>query len=351
VTRPTTRASARWLVALTLTSACARGRCTDNKAPPMQPPRNVDVTERVLTIAEYEAVVYGPGPEATFVETSAIEHETIQALIPKLFEAAQATRPPDPRTWQSEAAAAGFQIEIWTVSGGSYWALLERRDRARGAGAYIFRVAPDEDGPAILLEAPHNYYDVGTGRLAAELFFSPPPGARPRALFTNTMHRYQLAPGDKQRRRHNPADVAHAPLHAFSIATEAFAIAANGVRVIQLHGFGARDDDDDDDGDGGELGAVAMVVSAGDEAGSSPLTTALASELVKQLGRDIKRFPEDVRFLGATTNAQGRLLRRIDHAEFVHVEMSAELRKRLGDSARLRHEVAQILFNTSPARD
>ena len=39
----------------------------------------------------------------------------------------------------------------------------------------------------ILLEAPHNFYDVGTGRLAAELFFTKREGARPRALFTNTI--------------------------------------------------------------------------------------------------------------------------------------------------------------------
>jgi hypothetical protein len=336
------------LIMALVSTACSHGRCSDGKPPAKQPtmPPTAPVA-RTLTLGDYEAAVYGNGPQTTFAETTALEHETIAALIPKLLEGAQAAKPPDPQLWQTDANAAGFRIETWTIAGGTYWALLERADRARGAGAYIFRVAPREDGRAILLEAPHNFYDTGTGRLAAELFFSPPPGARPRALFTNTIHRYQLAPGDKKKRRHNPADVAHNPQHAFTIATEAFAIAAGGARVIQLHGFGARMAEDEDDGD---PGPVAMVVSAGTEAGSSELTATLAAELARELRSDVKRYPEDVKFLGATTNAQGRMLRRIDRTDFVHVEMSAELRERLAAEPPLRAKLASVLFNTTPAR-
>jgi len=339
---------ARWMLVFALTgTACSRTKCTDRPKPePPASPAQTTATERALTLDGYESLVYGPGPQATFADTSASEHEAIAKLIPRLLEGSRAAPPPDPRAWQAEAAGAGFQIEIWKLGGQTYWALIEQRDRVRGAGAYVFRVAPPEAGPMILLQAPHNFYDMGTGRLAAELFFGPAQGARPRALFTNTIHRYQLAPGDKKKRKHNPADIAHNPQHAFSIATEAFALAAGPVRVIQLHGFGSRSDDDD----GGEVGNVAMVVSAGDESGSSPLTAALAAALAAELGPDVKRFPEDVRFLGATTNAQGRLLRRLDHADFVHIEMSAELRKRLADGAALRARLGAILFDTQPAR-
>lgn len=326
------------IVTLATISACSR--CSENRVPSVQQPP-LDPTERALSIDGYEALVYGPGPDATFADTSAIEHETIAKLIPKLLEGSRTVPPPDPRAWQADAAPAGFHIEVWRIDNQTYWSLIESRDRARGAGAYVFRVAPREDGPAILLEAPHNFYDLGTGRLAAELFFASPPGARPRALFTNTIHRYQLAPGNRKRRDHNPADVAHNSQHAFSIATEAFAIAAGPARVIQLHGFGSRTDDD-----GGEIGDVAMVVSSGQSSGSSPLTGALASALGGVFGADVKRFPEDVRFLGATTNAQGRMLRRLDDTAFVHIEMSADLRKRLAASATLRDSLGAIVFNT-----
>jgi len=342
---------ARWLLVLALASAaCSRGTCADKPkpelAPPPPPPGPGRSGERQLTIDGYEALIYGPGPQATFADTSSVEHEAVAKLIPRLLAGARAATPPDPRAWQADAAAAGFLIEVWKVDGQPYWALREADGRVRGAGAYVFRVAPAEAGPTILLEAPHNFYDLGTGRIAAEMFFDPPAGVRPRALFTNTIHRYQLAPGNKKKRKHNPADVAHNPQHAFSIATEAFAIAAGGARVIQIHGFGSRTDEDDE----GEVGSVAMVVSAGDEAGSSPLTAALGAALAGEFGAEVKRYPEDVRFLGATTNAQGRLLRKIAGSEFVHVEMSSDFRKKLADGAQARKKLGAILFNTNPAR-
>ncbi len=335
----------RMLVLALAGTACSRGKCTDSPRPEPPPPPG-PTGERQLTVEGFEALVYGPGPQASFADTTSIEHEAVAKLIPRMLEGARAAAPPDPRGWQADAAAAGLRIEAWKVGGQRYWALYEAEGRVRGVGAYVFRVAPAEEGKAILLQAPHAFFDLGTGRIAAEMFFDPPPGARPRALFTNTIHRYQLAPGNKKKRRHNPADVAHNPQHAFSIATEAFAIAAGGARVIQIHGFGARTDDDD----GGEVGSVAMVVSAGDDAGSSPLTAALASALVGEHGPEIKRFPEDVRFLGATTNVQGRLLRKLDGAEFVHVEMSSDFRKKVQGDAAVRKKLASILFNTQPAR-
>jgi hypothetical protein len=344
-----TQAAARWIAVLILTTtACSRGRCTDNQVPPVQPsqpPR--ETTLRKLNVEDYEAVVYGAAPSASFAATTSLEHDTLARLIPSLYDGARSARPPDPKQWQADAAAAGFEIQVWKVNADTYWALVEAAGKSRGAGAYIFRVAPPlpDDGPVILLQAPHNLYDMGTGKLAADLFFSPPPGARPRAMFTNTIHRYQLAPGDKKKRRHNPADVAHNPEHGFTIATESFAIAAGGARVIQLHGFGSRSDEDDDD-----IGNVAAVISAGDEAGSSPLTAAMAQALVAELGGEVKRYPEEVRFLGATTNVQGRALRKIDHSDFVHLEMSADLRKRLAADPVTRGKVGSILFNTQPRK-
>ena len=334
----------RWMCALVVISAaCKHSTCQDERVPnkPVQPR---PAQTKQLTVDEYEQLVYGPGPQATFQPTTATEHDAIARLVPKLLEGAWAAQPPDPNAWQADAAAAGFRIDVWTIGGDTYWALLEAEGHSRGAGAYIFRVAPRDKGPVILLEAPHNFYDMGTGRLAADLFFAPKSGVRPRALFTNTIHRYQLAPGNKKKQKgFNPPDVAHNPEHGFSIATEAFAIAASGARVIQVHGFGSRTDEDDDDGD---PGSIAAVVSAGDASGSSPISSAIAAALAAELGNEVKRFPEDVKLLGATTNAQMRMLKKVGKSEFVHVEMSSELRKRLAASGELRGKLAQILFDT-----
>jgi hypothetical protein len=332
-----------WLVLVVL-AAC---NCHEDRGTPVTPrPAANDATPKTLTVDDYVRVMYAGAPQTTYAATTSSEHEAIAKLVPALLEAAWSATPGSPARWQDTAAAAGFRIDTWTIGGERYWALVEAEGRARGAGAYIFRVAPKDAMPVVLLQAPHELYDLGTGRLAAELMFTPRIGVRPRALFTNTMHRYQLAPGDKKKRKHNPADVAHNPDHAFTVATDAFAIAAGDVRVIQLHGFGARDDDDDD----GDASAITAVVSAGDKRGSSPLSNAIAVALARPFGGGVKRYPEDTQVLGATTNVQKRVLDGVRGAAFVHIEMSADLRKQLAASADVRAQLAAAVFDTEPAR-
>jgi hypothetical protein len=328
------------LVAAVGLSSCSR--CGGERQPEAPIAGGASTTPRTLSLDEVSTYLYGPGPSATFEATTASEHAMVAAVIPKLLDAARAAALPDLATLRTQAAAHGFAIERWQVGGEHYLALVEARDRPRGGGAYIIRVAPAESGPVLLLQAPHAYFDVGTGDLAAELFFQPPPGPRPRALFTNTIHRYQRGPGDKQKRKHNPADVAHNADHAFNVATEAFAIAARHIRLVQLHGFGnlERASVDDDE----VVSDTAMVVSAGDSAGSSPWSSRVASELRAIFGDGVVRFPEDVRKLGATTNVQNRTLRTLGGHHFLHVEMSRVVRDRLAASRDLRERLATALF-------
>ena len=339
----------RWIVLIVaIGSACKSGPCKDERGAPVTPrPTTTAVAPKTLSVADFEAMVYAAGPQASFQATTSTEHAAIAKLVPAMLDGAWSATPPSPQRWQADTAAAGFRIEQMTIHGERYWALLEAADRVRGAGAYIFRVAPRDDGPVILLQAPHHFHDVGTGSLAADMFFTPRDGARPRALFTNTIHRYQLAPGNKKKRKHNPADVAHNADHAYTVATEAFALAAGRARVIQVHGFGSRIDEDDVDGDPGQ---IAMVISAGDKAGSSPLSAAIAAAATRVFGGDVKRFPEDTQVLGATTNVQKRMLEKTGRGEFVHVELSAAVRKRLADDAELRKQLAAVLFDTEPVK-
>jgi hypothetical protein len=327
---------------LIVVTAC---NCHDDRGAPVTPRPEPKVTPKTLTLDDYETAIYAAGPTSTFAPTTPTEHETIAKLVPSMLEAAWSTNPPaTPARWQAAAAAVGFQIEAWTIHGDRYWALVEAPGRERGAGAYIVRVTPRvQSEPTILLQAPHNFFDLGTGRLAADVFFTPRNGVRPRALFTNTIHRYQLTPGDKKKRKDNPADVAHNPEHAFTIATDAFTIAAGHARVIQLHGFGAREEIDGD----GDAGAIAMVISAGQKRGSSPLSGAIAAAATTVFGPQVRRFPEDTHVLGATTNAQKRVLEKSRRGDFVHIEMSSEVRKQLAASTELRAQLASVLFDTN----
>ena len=336
-------------------TACGDRRCVGSSSPPPTVPTEpapTKVVERKVSFDTMEKLIWGPGKEATYAPTTIAEREMLTKLVPLLRQGARAATPPDPSQWQAEATAAGFQLEDWQLGGQRYWALVEQPGRQRGAGAYFFRVAPAaDDEPEILLEAPHEYFDLGTGMLGARLFFSPPEGARPRAFFTNTIHRYQLAPGKREKRPDSPPDVAHNPEHGYTAATVAYAAAAGRVRVIQLHGFAKLADDDDSDEDGDGPAAVEAVVSAGERAGSSPLSGALASELGKSFGGEIRRYPEDVKKLGATTNVQGRMLKKIAGAQFVHIEMSPKLRARLAKEIDDLRKFGAILFDPALGRE
>jgi hypothetical protein len=314
--------------------------------PPQDPEAATKVMKRNLTVDDLPKLVWRPGAMATFAPTTAEERAVVEKLVPALLAGAAATPPPDPLRWQADAVRVGLRIEIWQVDGGTYWVLTEAPERRRGAGAYLFRVGAtvDDHGPAVLLEAPHSDYDLGTGEIAGELFFHPPPGKRPVALFMNTMHRYQLAPGRKQKRADNPADVAHNPDHLYNAATVAAAAALGDVLVEQIHGFA----DSADEADDAPLPAgTLMVVSAGDKRGSSPLSGAIAAKLRSLFGEGVRRFPEESKALGATTNAQKRALEGRAGARFVHIESSAEMRKELRATPAKLQSFGAVLFNTT----
>jgi hypothetical protein len=336
-------------------TACGDRRCAGSSSPPPTRPTEpapTSVVERKVSFDAMEKVIWGPGKDATFAQTTIAERELLTRLVPLLREGARAATPPNPSEWQGDATAAGFQIEDWQIGGQRYWALVEIPGRHRGAGAYFFRVAPAAEGEQdILLQAPHAYFDLGTGMLGARLFFSPPEGPRPRAFFTNTIHRYQSAPGVREKRLDSPSDVAHNPEHGYTAATVAYAQAAGRVRVLQLHGFAKVSDEDDSDEDGDSAPSIEAVISAGDRAGSSPLSASLASGLGKTFGSEIRRYPEDVKKLGATTNVQGRMLRKIAGAQFVHIEMSPKLRSRLAKDIDDLRRFGAILFEPTRASE
>ncbi|MDX2455941.1 MAG: hypothetical protein QNL87_00375, partial [Gammaproteobacteria bacterium] len=77
----------------------------------------------------------------------------------------------------------------------------------------------------------------------------------------------------------------------------------------------------------------------------TPASTAVAACLQSLLNNPVRLYPRDVQELGATTNQQGRLLRRLAHNGFVHVELSRALRERLRSQGPLRTGFAACLYN------
>lgn len=283
-----------------------------------EPARSIDVPVRELDLAQAVALLWPDDRAIEFRPSTLREQEMVRQLVPALM-AGRAPAEQRRVIGHDPIERAGFVLELWRVEGRAYWALREQPGREHGAGTYLFRAAPSTSSPRYLLQAPHAYFDRHTGAIAARVFFASPAGARVHALFSNSIHRYQAAPRQRTRAAANPADLAHLPEHIFTVATAAAAASAP-VSVVQLHGFAARDG----------LREVGAVVSAGDRAGSSARSTAVADAVAAVLPEPALRFPEQTRALGATTNAQGRSLG--DDDDFVHIELSAVARKHLAST-------------------
>ena len=293
-------------------------------------------------IEPWLAELWPPGRAQAFRMPEDAERQAFAALMAELLRAAKdgSALPPDTT---ERAAALGFRLERWSAAGEGFLALLEAPDKQRGAGAYVLRIGPSgapAAEPELVLQAPHSDSDLGTGELAARLFFTPPGARRPRAFFTNTVHRYKSHPDERPEDPEHPADVAHNPRHYFHAATQAVAGTLGRVVVIQLHGFDAKKP-------GrvlSERGEPSAIVSSGDRAGCTPWARKVAEALREPLGPEVLLFPDDVQAMGGTTNAQARLLRALPHAELLHVELAGEVRRRLRASSSLRDAFGTALL-------
>lgn len=271
-----------------------------------------------------------PDPkEVVFQATTLHERQVFEELIPALLQAAKHGGKL-PETAQKLAATVGFEIDDWSWYGQTFWTLRERKNARHGAGAYVIRTG---EAAEVVLQAPHAYHDLGTGQLGAELFVCAPDDYRPRAFLTNTAHRYHGRLHERRSDPDHPADVAHNPDHLFQVATDALVRKLAHARVIQLHGFGPKESRDED---------VSAVVSAGTQ-NPGEFQRRVAARLSSVIGDGVRLFPEQTKVLGATQNAQGRLVQAYPQARFVHIELSAPVRHALTKSAEL-DRLAKALF-------
>jgi hypothetical protein len=179
--------------------------------------------------------------------------------------------------------------------------LREQEGQRRGRGFFALRQAP---ALPLLLQAPHQYHDTGTGALAIKLFLQ----SDTLAAVWNTAHRYLTDDSDL-------AHVEHSYLHAMSLA---FSRHYPNGRVLQLHGFGPRD----------SRRGVQAIVSDGTRS-PSRAARLFATCLASRLQIDARLYPHGIGELGATTNTVGAALRRQGFSGFLHLEMDRELRRRL----------------------
>lgn len=223
----------------------------------------------------------------------------------------------------ARAAALGLELRPIADAAGQF-AIREAGHACRGNGLYRLREAP---ALPLALMAPHRGSDRRTGTLVALLFDELPVAA---AAWNSAPRR----PTDACRGGGDPTRVETHFLTAFSLA---FAKAHPRGRMVQLHGFEPRLRQS-------RAAQLADIIASDGTNHPGARLLDLADCLSARLHpRRVLVFPGDTRELGATQNRQGRALRAEGFNGFVHLELSAALRRSLVEDRALRARFAACL--------
>ncbi|MES2494276.1 MAG: hypothetical protein V4579_13485 [Pseudomonadota bacterium] len=227
-------------------------------------------------------------------------------------------------------AALGFDIETPDAPSAPV-IVREQAGRREGKGTYV--LGRPRSGPVVVLQAPHRFFDRGTGVIAARLFEEAPVAA---LAWNDVPRRYE----DKGRMV--DADLARLDVHYLTAFTRAVASIHPQSRIVQLHGFEPRKRKS-------ATGSEAAVIISNGTKTPSPTVRSVAACLRSAFpGARILIFPEEVDELGAMTNRQGAALRSLGSAGFLHLEMSSDLRARLQIMPATRKVLARCLFAGMP---
>ena len=203
-----------------------------------------------------------------------------------------------------------FVVQKRSSPSGSLLFVREAPGRATGKGFYTIA----QHGAPVLLQAPHRDEDVGTGTIVAQLMEEHDF----KAAAWNTIPRWYDGVSGRV-----DADLAHIEVSHFNAFGLAFARVFPEGRVVQIHGF-SREKRSTASGR-----SASIIVSSGTKlAGFAArmIADCLASTLTAET---VLLYPTQVRELGATTNTNAQALRANGFHNFVHIELSREMRDAL----------------------
>lgn len=225
-----------------------------------------------LAIDELAARLWPVGAAGRWVPMPVDQREALEQLLVLLFDHAESGRLDRRERRHARMLADHAGLELSAIEHGDVrlWLVAEPREGVRGVGAYLIRLGPAQP---LLLSAPHQFHDQGTGEIGLSLLLE--PNEQPaRALFVNTVHRYRQLDGRKLELEHNPADSAHADDHPLAGATRR-TLEHLPLSLIQLHGYGR---------DSGIYGPAA-VLSSGRRTSST-----YVRDVARALRRDLPEF-------------------------------------------------------------
>lgn len=307
--------------------SCPTPASSAQDEPEVEPPTEDVPSFQPISPEDVAGVLWPDDASKRWEEAIEDRRRRMIALVTSMAEMTGELAPLDVALLERRAHRAGFTLGLWEVEGIRYLALTEEDEHRSGGGAYVFRLGPrTHPEREIVLQAPHAFYDLGSGRVAVRVFFA--GRANVRALFVNSIHRHTQPGGAVVPGKASRADVTLNPDSLFDTATDAVARTLDDVSVVQIHGFDSSSVE----------GEPAAIVSTGTEV-PSDASRAIATGLASLSDRSPALYPEQTRAFGATDNVQGARIRAIFGAEFVHVELSRELRTAVleddtGDAAR-----------------
>ena len=198
----------------------------------------------------------------------------------------------------------------------------------RGWGHFLH--APQRSS-SVLLQAPHQFYDLRTGEIAVALFEQ---GAG-KTLAMNSAHRYS---NGKDAPHTDWAHLPSAPLNAF---TRASLNADPTSIVVQVHGYAETKRRS-------QAGRQSDVIISSGQRWPHPTMLNLAECLQKNTDWNVLRYPQDIGELGGTTNVQGRLMNSLGNPRFIHLELSSELREALTQDEASLQVLAECIQSIDP---
>jgi hypothetical protein len=169
--------------------------------------------------------------------------------------------------------------------------------------------------PPLMLQAPHQFYDLNTGKIA-------------NALFNDDKYQVKML-NSAQRYSSENADLAHQKLTIFSAFSEVFAQHNSQAKIIQLHGYSNKKRKTN-------AGRYAdMIISNGTQYPDDYLRGLQVCHR-DELGLVTRIYGYDVFELGATKNQIGKRLNKKQAGQFIHIELSNVTRESFNDDSWLR---------------
>jgi hypothetical protein len=204
----------------------------------------------------------------------------------------------------------------------------DSNQNTQGQGAYLFAL----DKPLnIVIQAPHQYFDYATGKIALQFFFEQDL----RAITINTVHRNQTP----------QSDLAHQANSLFSAFAESYAEILSEKEahkqtqgyLVQVHGFTNKHRRT-------EAGKKAdIIISNGTRSPSLYLQQSQA-RLNNTSAFKSYLYGVDIDELGGSQNSSLAILSQLNQqARFIHIELSADTRKKLKRSPKQREQLWRSL--------